>query len=87
MGSTVTPHFEIVEKLSLREQFRLVEIAHETNDSDIKKAALSVLKKYLNPLIMMVDAQTVDSNMSQGDRRSRPTRTPSPEPNLTDSTR
>lgn len=45
---------EFVESLSLHEQFRLVEIAHETSDHDIKKAALTVLQKYLNPLIRMV---------------------------------
>ena len=45
---------EYVETLSLREQFRLVEIAHETSDSDIKEAALAVLKKYLNPLVRLV---------------------------------
>lgn len=51
----MTQHIEFVEKLSLREQFRLVEIAHETKDCDIKKAALTVLQKYLNPLVMMVN--------------------------------
>lgn len=49
----MTQHFEIVEKLSLREQFRLVEIAHETKDDGIRKAALVVLQKYLNPLVRM----------------------------------
>jgi hypothetical protein len=46
---------EIVEKLSLHEQFRLVEIAHETTNSDIRTAALRVLAKYLNPMVRMVD--------------------------------
>jgi hypothetical protein len=45
-------NIQYVEKLSLHEQFRLVEIAHETSDSEIRKAALSVLQKYLNPFVM-----------------------------------
>jgi hypothetical protein len=47
-------HFEIVERLSLHEQFRLVEIAHETSDSEIKKAALAVLEKYLYPAFLVL---------------------------------
>jgi hypothetical protein len=41
---------EVVEKLSLQQQFRLVEIAHETGDSAIRKYALTVLETYLTPL-------------------------------------
>jgi hypothetical protein len=41
---------EYVERLSLREQFRLIEIAHESNDSEIRRAALAVLGKCVNPL-------------------------------------
>lgn len=48
-------NLQYVEKLSLHEQFRLVEIAHETSDHDIKKAALTVLQKYLNPLVTFTD--------------------------------
>lgn len=44
-------HIQIIEKLSLHEQFRLVEIAHETRDSEIRTAALAVLQQYLHPLI------------------------------------
>lgn len=47
-------NFHYVEKLSLHEQFRLVEIAHETTSPEIRDAALKVLGKYLNPLVMMV---------------------------------
>lgn len=45
---------EYVEKLSLHEQFRLVEIAHKTSSTEIKSVALQVLRKYLNPLVMFV---------------------------------
>jgi hypothetical protein len=48
-------NMQFVEQLSLHEQFRLVEIAHETSDRDIKKAALTVLQKYLNPLVTFTD--------------------------------
>jgi hypothetical protein len=44
-------HLEYVERLSLHEQFRLVEIAHETRDLEIKQAAMRVLHKCLNPLV------------------------------------
>jgi hypothetical protein len=47
-------NFQVVEKLSLHEQFRLVEIAHEAGIGEIRTAALSVLKQYLNPLVMYV---------------------------------
>lgn len=55
-------NIQYVEKLSLHEQFRLVEIAHETSDHEIRKAALLVLQKYLNPLVMV-------SATSNGERR------------------
>lgn len=46
--------FQVVEKLSLHEQFRLVEIAHETRDTEIKNAALAILQTYLNqPMIYL----------------------------------
>ena len=45
---------QYVEKLSLHEQFRLVEIAHETSDFEVKRAAMAVLGKYLNPLVRIV---------------------------------
>jgi hypothetical protein len=47
-------NIEFVETLSLHEQFRLIEIAHETGDFEIRKAALTVLKGYLNPLRIAV---------------------------------
>jgi hypothetical protein len=49
-------NIQYVEKLSLQEQFRLVEIAHETGDHEIRKAALSILQTYLNPLVMVSDS-------------------------------
>lgn len=52
---------QYIEKLSLQEQFRLVEIAHETSDHEIKKAALTVLQKYLNPLVTFVDHGGADA--------------------------
>ncbi len=45
-------HLEYVDTLSLREQFRLVEIAHESSDRAIREAALAILHKYLHPLMM-----------------------------------
>jgi hypothetical protein len=58
-------HIEYVERLSLREQFRLVEIAHESSDRDIKKAALAVLGKYLNPLVRLApDAPSLDKMLA-----------------------
>lgn len=45
-------NIQLVERLSLHDQFRLVEIAHETSDFDVKKSALAVLQKYLNPLVV-----------------------------------
>lgn len=51
-------NIQYVEKLSLHEQFRLVEIAHETSDHEIRKAAMLVLENYLNPLVMMQPSQT-----------------------------
>lgn len=47
-------HLEYVERLSLHEQFRLVEIAHETKDPEIRTVALKVLYGYLNPLVQLV---------------------------------
>jgi hypothetical protein len=59
--------FEYVETLSLHEQFRLVEIAHETLDSDIRKAALKVLGKYLNPLVYFVPPNDAEKLSTQSD--------------------
>lgn len=57
----MTGHIEIVEKpLSIHEQFRLVEIAHETSNADIRKAALEVLERALHPLMMFTVGQNVD---------------------------
>lgn len=52
--------FEYVEKLSLHEQFRLVEIAHETNSYEIREAAMKVLHKYLNPLVTFTSCDLCD---------------------------
>jgi hypothetical protein len=49
--------FEVVERLSLHEQFRLVEIAHETSSTEIRTAALTVLQHYLHPPIMVVHSE------------------------------
>lgn len=54
-------NIQYVENLSLHEQFRLVEIAHETSHYEIRQAALEVLQKYLNPLVM-VAANPAGSN-------------------------
>ena len=58
-------NIEYVETLSLREQFRLVEITHKTSDQEIKMAALKVLAKYLNPLVVLradkADGKSVSS--------------------------
>ena len=42
-------HIQYSDTLSLKQQFRLVEIAHETTDSTIRKLALQVLQQYLVP--------------------------------------
>jgi hypothetical protein len=39
----VNQMFEIVERLTLQQRFRLIEISHETNDSEIRAAALALL--------------------------------------------
>ena len=49
---------QVVEKLSLQQQYRLIEIAHETTDHEIKKAALETLRQYLNPLMMCGPGQS-----------------------------
>jgi hypothetical protein len=46
---------EYVEQPDLREQLRLVEIAHETNDPEIRRAALIVLEKYSRTLVQMLN--------------------------------
>lgn len=60
-GST-DMNIEYVEQLSLHEQFRLVEIAHESSDLAIKKAAMAVLRKYLNPLVRVVAPSLSNGN-------------------------
>ena len=47
-------NIEYIERLTLHEQFRLVEIAHESSDLEIKKAALAILEQYLNPPMSFV---------------------------------
>lgn len=46
-------NIEFVERLNLHEQFRLIEIAHETNDSEIRREALRMLQGYLNPPVQL----------------------------------
>lgn len=53
----MTGRIEFVESLGLREQFRLVEIAHETKEPEIRVAALSVLRSYLNPMVRLVNTE------------------------------
>ncbi len=52
-------HIEYVETpLTLQQQFRLVEIAHETTDYELRSVALTILRHTLNPLcraVMMKD--------------------------------
>ncbi len=38
-------HYEVVDRLTLHEQFRLVEIAHETSNFQIREAALNTLNQ------------------------------------------
>src|SRR5665647_3873915 len=49
---TAMSDIEYVEKLSLQDKFRLVEIAHETKDAEIRCAALSLLRQ--SQLVMLV---------------------------------
>lgn len=51
----MTQQLKFVERLSLHEQFRLVEIAHETGNFEIRTAALKVLQQYLNPTCFVMD--------------------------------
>jgi len=48
-------HLEMVEKqLTPQQAFRLVEIAYETTDYALKDAAIKLLQRHLNPLVMAV---------------------------------
>lgn len=47
-------HIEYIETLSLKEQFRLVEIAHETTNADIRALAIQVLQRYLNSVLIQM---------------------------------
>jgi hypothetical protein len=51
---------EIEETLSLHEQFKLIEIAYETCDGEIRRAALKVLGKYLNPTMVVLPGVNQD---------------------------
>jgi hypothetical protein len=42
LGSAI----QYIEKLSLHERFRLIEIAHETSNADIRKFALLLLEQW-----------------------------------------
>lgn len=44
---------EVEKPLSLRDQFRLVVIAYETSNPDIRKAALEVLERALHPMVAL----------------------------------
>lgn len=46
-------NLQYVEKLSLREQFQLIKIAHETSDRELKHLAISTLQRYLNPPVFI----------------------------------
>lgn len=39
----MSSHLEFHERLTVSQQFRLIEIAHETKDSEVKAAALYLL--------------------------------------------
>ncbi len=44
---------EFVERLSLHEKFRLIEIAHETRDQEIRRAALDIILQSLYPPVQV----------------------------------
>jgi hypothetical protein len=45
------------DKLTLHEQFRLLEIAHETSDYELKKLALNVLGRFLSTVHLHIMAK------------------------------
>jgi hypothetical protein len=47
--SNVGPGLIVEERLTLDQQFRLIEIAYETRDPDICKAAMTLLEQALFP--------------------------------------
>jgi hypothetical protein len=53
-------HIEYVQRLSLHEQFRLIEIAAETRSEELRTAALKVLRSYLNPLVTLAPTPRKD---------------------------
>lgn len=56
-------HLQYVERLDLHEQFKLVEIAHESKDAETRAAALALLRNYLNPLMVFVDEECAKRNL------------------------
>lgn len=47
-------NLQLVETLSLHEQMRLIEIAHETSSHEVREFALGILRSYLSPPSMIV---------------------------------
>jgi hypothetical protein len=48
---------ERFDKISLRDQMRLVEIAHETRDDEIKQAALRILELVWSPSVQQMPVE------------------------------
>jgi AAA+ superfamily predicted ATPase len=73
----VTGHIQYIETLSIHEQFRLVEIAHETTDHEIRNLAVQVLQRYLNSMLITM-AQCIPTReeyealTKRRDERSQP---------------
>ncbi len=53
---------QYIETLSLKEQFRLVEIAHETTDHEIRNLAVLLLQRYLTSPILMMARKAADQS-------------------------
>jgi len=60
---------EYVEKLSLQNKFRLVEIAHETRDEEVKSAALSILRQSQTVMVVPKSAFTEPGTIQWVDRK------------------
>jgi hypothetical protein len=63
----MTGHIEYIETLSLKEQFRLVEIAHETTNTDIRRHAIQLLQRYLNSVLITMAQCTPTPAPSKAD--------------------
>lgn len=55
------------DKLTLHEQFRLIEIAHETADSNVKAEAMSLLARHQMPMVAVFNGVS-----GPGDSRELP---------------